>query len=161
LSRWLPRRRIAGGRRRESRSLYRPHQRSAGRHRGVRPRPHHSHDRGTLAPAAADRREVFLLPARQRGHARLRTRQPRRTDYPQVELHPTSARVNRISPRPQHGQPFLVARSGNEKEKCTMTIGYDKPLYVLPFDHRATFSKNMFGWQGPLSPEQTAEIAAV
>ena len=42
-----------------------------------------------------------------------------------------------------------------------MTIGYDKPLYVLPFDHRATFSKNMFGWQGSLSPEQTAEIAAV
>jgi myo-inositol catabolism protein IolC len=41
-----------------------------------------------------------------------------------------------------------------------MTIGYDKPLYVLPFDHRATFSKNMFGWQAPLSPEQTAEIAA-
>jgi 5-dehydro-2-deoxygluconokinase len=41
-----------------------------------------------------------------------------------------------------------------------MTIGYDKPLYVLPFDHRATFSKNMFGWQGPLSPEQTAQIAA-
>jgi myo-inositol catabolism protein IolC len=42
----------------------------------------------------------------------------------------------------------------------TMTIGYDKPLYVLPFDHRATFPKNMFGWQGPLSPEQTAGIAA-
>jgi 5-dehydro-2-deoxygluconokinase len=41
-----------------------------------------------------------------------------------------------------------------------MTIGYDKPLYVLPFDHRATFSKNMFGWQEPLSPQQTAEIAA-
>jgi myo-inositol catabolism protein IolC len=43
----------------------------------------------------------------------------------------------------------------------TMTIGYDKPLYVLPFDHRATFSKNMFGWKGQLTPEQTAEIAAV
>jgi 5-dehydro-2-deoxygluconokinase len=42
-----------------------------------------------------------------------------------------------------------------------MTTGYDKPLYVLPFDHRATFSKNMFGWQGALSPEQTAEVAAV
>jgi 5-dehydro-2-deoxygluconokinase len=42
-----------------------------------------------------------------------------------------------------------------------MAIGFDKPLYVLPFDHRATFSKNMFGWQGPLTPEQTAEIAAV
>jgi myo-inositol catabolism protein IolC len=43
----------------------------------------------------------------------------------------------------------------------TMTIGYDKPLYVLPFDHRASFSKELFGWQGPLSPEQTAQIAAV
>jgi myo-inositol catabolism protein IolC len=42
-----------------------------------------------------------------------------------------------------------------------MTTGYDKPLYVLPFDHRATFSRTMFGWQGPLSPEQTAEVAAV
>jgi 5-dehydro-2-deoxygluconokinase len=41
-----------------------------------------------------------------------------------------------------------------------MAIGFDKPLYVLPFDHRATFSKNMFGWQGPLSTEQTAQIAA-
>jgi 5-dehydro-2-deoxygluconokinase len=42
-----------------------------------------------------------------------------------------------------------------------MNIGYDKPLYVLPFDHRATFSKTMFGWQGPLTQEQTAEIGAV
>src|SRR5262249_22191228 len=39
-------------------------------------------------------------------------------------------------------------------------IGYDKPLYVLPFDHRATFSKNMFGWQGQLSAEQAAQIGA-
>ncbi len=39
-----------------------------------------------------------------------------------------------------------------------MTVGYDKPLYVLPFDHRATFSKETFGWQEPLSPEQIAEI---
>ena len=39
-----------------------------------------------------------------------------------------------------------------------MTIGYDKPLYVLPFDHRATFSKNMFGWQGPLSRNRRREL---
>jgi 5-dehydro-2-deoxygluconokinase len=56
-------------------------------------------------------------------------------------------------------------QSGNPKkpvpQELIMTIGYDKPLYVLPFDHRATFSNNMFGWRGPLSPEQTAEIAAV
>jgi 5-dehydro-2-deoxygluconokinase len=56
---------------------------------------------------------------------------------------------------------LLARRAGKETEECIMTIGYDKPLYVLPFDHRATFSKNMFGWQGPLSPEQTAQIAAV
>ncbi len=42
-----------------------------------------------------------------------------------------------------------------------MTLGYDKPLFVLPFDHRATFSKTMFGWQGELTAQQTAEIAAV
>lgn len=24
-------------------------------------------------------------------------------------------------------------------------LGYDKPLYILPFDHRATFATNMFG----------------
>ncbi len=42
-----------------------------------------------------------------------------------------------------------------------MTIGYDKPLYVLPFDHRATFEKELFGWHGELSTEQTAEIAAI
>ncbi|MCC6418271.1 MAG: DUF2090 domain-containing protein [Gemmataceae bacterium] len=42
-----------------------------------------------------------------------------------------------------------------------MKIGYDKPLYVLPFDHRGSFSKNMFGWSGKLTPDQTAEIAAV
>lgn len=42
-----------------------------------------------------------------------------------------------------------------------MTIGYDKPLYVLPFDHRGTFSKNMFGWKEPLRAEQAAQIAAL
>jgi myo-inositol catabolism protein IolC len=41
-----------------------------------------------------------------------------------------------------------------------MTVGYDKPLYVLPFDHRGSFQTKMFGWHGTLTPEQTAEIAA-
>src|SRR5271166_4418466 len=40
------------------------------------------------------------------------------------------------------------------------TLGFDKPLYVLPFDHRGSFQKKMFGWDGDLSPQQTAEIAA-
>jgi myo-inositol catabolism protein IolC len=47
------------------------------------------------------------------------------------------------------------------QEEITMTIGYDKPLYVLPFDHRATFSKTMFGLAGQLTPQQTAAINAV
>lgn len=40
-----------------------------------------------------------------------------------------------------------------------MAVGYDRPLYVLPFDHRGTFQKNMFGWSGALSADQTAKIA--
>lgn len=41
-----------------------------------------------------------------------------------------------------------------------MAIGYDKPLYILPFDHRGSFQTKMFGWKGDLTPEQTAQIAA-
>jgi len=41
-----------------------------------------------------------------------------------------------------------------------MPIGFDKPLYVLPFDHRGTFKKNMFGWSGTLTAEQTAQISS-
>ncbi len=41
-----------------------------------------------------------------------------------------------------------------------MTLGFDKPLYVLPFDHRATFYTKMFGWKGTPTPEQTAQVAA-
>jgi 5-dehydro-2-deoxygluconokinase len=40
------------------------------------------------------------------------------------------------------------------------TIGYDKPLYILPFDHRGSFQTKMFGWKGALTLHQTAEIAA-
>lgn len=38
--------------------------------------------------------------------------------------------------------------------------GYDRPLYILPFDHRGSFETKMFGWHEPLSDEQTAQIAA-
>jgi myo-inositol catabolism protein IolC len=40
------------------------------------------------------------------------------------------------------------------------TPGYNKPLYILPFDHRESFETKMFGWHGDLTPAQTAEIAA-
>jgi 5-dehydro-2-deoxygluconokinase len=41
-----------------------------------------------------------------------------------------------------------------------MAIGFDKPLYVLPFDHRGSFQTKMFGWKGTLTEEQTAQVAA-
>ena len=34
-----------------------------------------------------------------------------------------------------------------------MTLGYDKSLYILPFDHRSSFEKGLFGWDGDLSSE--------
>jgi myo-inositol catabolism protein IolC len=40
------------------------------------------------------------------------------------------------------------------------TIGFNKPLYILPFDHRGSFQKKMFGWDGELTSTQTEEIAA-
>jgi myo-inositol catabolism protein IolC len=41
-----------------------------------------------------------------------------------------------------------------------MPRGYERPLYILPFDHRGTFETKMFGWKEPLTPAQTADIAA-
>ncbi len=41
-----------------------------------------------------------------------------------------------------------------------MPRGYDRPLYIQPFDHRASFQSRVFGWKSPLSAAQTAEIAA-
>jgi glucose-6-phosphate isomerase len=38
-------------------------------------------------------------------------------------------------------------------------LGYDKPLYFLPFDHRGSFELKMFGWHEPLTAAQTEEIA--
>jgi myo-inositol catabolism protein IolC len=40
-----------------------------------------------------------------------------------------------------------------------MPRGYDRPLYVQPFDHRGSFQTNLFGYKSPLSEAQTAEIA--
>jgi myo-inositol catabolism protein IolC len=39
-----------------------------------------------------------------------------------------------------------------------MTPGSDRPLYVLPFDHRGSFESGLFGWKGTLSPAQTTRI---
>lgn len=40
-----------------------------------------------------------------------------------------------------------------------MAIGYNQPLYILPYDHRSSFEKGLYGWSGALSAEQTGRIA--
>src|SRR3954469_18958164 len=39
-----------------------------------------------------------------------------------------------------------------------MSVGYAKPLYILPFDHRASFQTGLLGWEGTLTAEQTARV---
>jgi myo-inositol catabolism protein IolC len=41
-----------------------------------------------------------------------------------------------------------------------MITGYEKPLYILPFDHRHSYITDVFHWQEPLTPNQVAEIVA-
>jgi 5-dehydro-2-deoxygluconokinase len=43
----------------------------------------------------------------------------------------------------------------------TANPGYDRPLYILPFDHRGTFLTKMLGAKGPPTADQAAEIAAL
>jgi 5-dehydro-2-deoxygluconokinase len=38
------------------------------------------------------------------------------------------------------------------------TLGFNKPLYILPFDHRSSFQNRLFDWTGELTPEQTERI---
>jgi myo-inositol catabolism protein IolC len=39
-----------------------------------------------------------------------------------------------------------------------MDLGYDKPLYILAFDHRGSFQKKMLGIQGPPGEEDVRRI---
>ena len=41
-----------------------------------------------------------------------------------------------------------------------MQLGYDRPLFILPFDQRSSFEKGLFGFKPPLTEEQTAMIIA-
>src|SRR5437773_2068959 len=64
-----------------------------------------------------------------------------------------NARPRQLDERPDPSRPEA------EGEPMT-TLGFDHPLYVLPFDHRGSFQTRMFGWKGRLTSEQTGEIAA-
>jgi myo-inositol catabolism protein IolC len=40
-----------------------------------------------------------------------------------------------------------------------MIKGYTRPLYLLPFDHRASYISGLFGWKEPLNVEQMVTVA--
>lgn len=40
-----------------------------------------------------------------------------------------------------------------------MALGYDRPLYILAFDHRGSFQKKFFGVSGEPDEEETARIS--
>ena len=39
-----------------------------------------------------------------------------------------------------------------------MNLGYDRALYLLPFDHRRSFVADMFGFELPLSAQQRDQV---
>ena len=39
-----------------------------------------------------------------------------------------------------------------------MTLGYDKALYLLPFDHRNSYVSGLFDFKPPLSPSQSEQV---
>lgn len=41
-----------------------------------------------------------------------------------------------------------------------MELGYDRPLFILPFDQRSSFEKGLFGFKPPLTEDQTATVIA-
>src|SRR5262249_6706506 len=53
----------------------------------------------------------------------------------------------------------LIRRYRQQKAEPSFSLGYDRPLYILPFDHRGSFELKMFGWHEPLTSAQTKEIA--
>jgi myo-inositol catabolism protein IolC len=40
-----------------------------------------------------------------------------------------------------------------------MIGGFNKPLYILPFDHRQSYVADVFGYHEPLTPQQIEEVA--
>jgi myo-inositol catabolism protein IolC len=73
-------------------------------------------------------------------------------------LFPTAQRVAQLV----YGyfNPYLDWALPKSKGDPMTNIGFDKPLYILPFDHRGTFKTQMFGWKGELTSDQTAQITS-
>jgi myo-inositol catabolism protein IolC len=49
--------------------------------------------------------------------------------------------------------------AGQSGDSRWENLGYDRSLYMLAFDHRASFQKGLFGIEGTPSPEERARIS--
>src|SRR5690242_18398871 len=69
--------------------------------------------------------------------------------------HPPDGRAVRAD----HEQPLATRGLSSRKRPPIMIIGYPKPLYFLPFDHRGSFVSGLFKWKEPLNVEQMVRVA--
>ena len=46
----------------------------------------------------------------------------------------------------------------DHRQGDTVTPGYDRPLYILAFDHRTSFQKKLFGIEGTPTPEERERL---
>ncbi|HEV7406358.1 MAG TPA: metallophosphoesterase family protein [Chthoniobacteraceae bacterium] len=53
------------------------------------------------------------------------------------------------------GRPFAGLQQTQPGPDAMKSLGYNQPLYILPFDHRGSFETKLFGWHGDLTPAQT------
>src|SRR6201999_2514294 len=52
-----------------------------------------------------------------------------------------------------------LSRDHHHKERIRMTPGYDRPLYILAFDHRTSFQTKLFGIAGEAAPADRERMA--
>src|SRR5882724_2550199 len=84
-----------------------------------------------------------------------RTRQGARATH-----HPGVGEQRRTQARARQFDKHVASPLPEVQGDCMTTLGFDRPLYILPFDHRGSFQTKLFGWTGTLTAEQTAQIAA-
>src|SRR6266581_8188472 len=53
----------------------------------------------------------------------------------------------------------VAYRTRREEGALLMILGYTRPLYLLPFDHRGSYISGLFGWKEPLNVEQMVTVA--
>src|SRR5262249_57006227 len=65
---------------------------------------------------------------------------------------------SRTRPQPRQFDKQPDPSLQKAKGGAMKNLGYDRPLYLLPFDHRSSFDLTMFGWGNDLTPEQPPQI---